>query len=468
MSVPGRYLESELAAAIEFGIEGSLLDSPVRGEIRMRNRALLTVDDAGCIVAVLDPADPAYDGVRRQLVAQERLTELNDGQYLLPGLVDLHNHAPQWPQMGKALDVSLEVWLNQYTFPLEAKYADEAFAIAMYESLVDAMLANGTTTAVYFATTHLPATQHLVDTCLRMGQRALVGKVAMDHPEGCPDYYRDVSAEAAIDETSQLIEYVARHSLNSEMRVLPVITPRFIPSCTDQLLRGLGELANSTSTHVQTHCSESDWAHGYGLDRFAQTDTVTYDDFGLLTAKTVLAHSNFVSSEDLRIIADRGAAVAHCPFSNFFANAVFPVREAFAADAHVGLGTDISGGPRPSMFSAATNSVVASRVREDGVDALVPAHGRGVVNSRISYAEAFWMATTGGGLSLGLPIGVLEPGYVFDAIVVDSAVPETDLMIWPALDDKQDVLQKILNNAVRRNVVQVWVQGELVRSPAAS
>ena len=451
----------------DFGIVGVVIDAPVRGELRIRDRALVVVDDTGRIAEVLGRDAETYDTVRDHLADRGRLTELSDGQFLLPGLVDLHNHAPQWPQLGKALDVPLEVWLNRYTFPLEARYADVGFAATVYESLIDSMLANGTTTAVYFATTHLAATERLVDICLDKGQRALVGKVAMDHPDGCPDFYRDDSAASGIDETAQLADYIAQHPTNGDGLVLPAITPRFIPSCTDELLSGLGELVQRTGLHVQTHCSESDWAHEYGLKRFGQSDTKTYNDFGLLTSKTVLAHSNFVSATDLDLLADTGASVAHCPLSNvFFANAVFPLREAFAAGVHVGLGTDISGGPSPSIFSAAGGAVVASRVREDGVDATLSATGRGTAGSRISFAEAFWAATTGGGLALDLPIGELSPGYSFDAIVVDSTVADADLMIWPRLDSPVDILQKIINNATRRNVTGVWVQGKAVGTVA--
>ena len=448
-------------------IEASVLDAPVRGDLRVRDRALVTVDQEGVIVSVLAPADSEYAEVRDRFARSGHLTELGDGQFLLPGLIDLHNHAPQWPQLGKALDVPLEIWLNRYTFPLEAKYADLGFAGEVYDSLVESMIGNGTTTAVYFATTHLPATKLLIDVCIRKGQRAFVGKVAMDNPDGCPDFYRDESAAAAIEATAELIDYVANHLGNRDRLVSPVITPRFIPSCTDELMMGLGELADGSSVHVQTHCSESDWAHSYGLSRFGQSDSATYRDFGLLTPRTVLAHSNFVSDQDLAMIADAGAAVAHCPLSNvFFANAVFPTRDAFAAGVHIGLGTDVSGGPGPSIFTAAASAVAASRLREDGVDPRVLADNRGVPDSRISFAEAFWMATTGGGEALRLPIGVLSPRYSFDAIAIDTTVVETDLNIWPDIDSPLDVLQKIVNNAVRRNVSRVWIQGKLVKSPS--
>jgi guanine deaminase len=451
-----------------FAVVGTVIDAPVIGELRIRDKALVVVDASGAVSAVRGPTDADYHTRCDVLRRSGQLVELGKGQYLLPGLIDLHIHAPQWPHMGKALDVSLAEWLMDYTFPLEAKYQDIGFAEDVYASLVDAMVANGTTTAVYFATRHVPATQRLAEICVERGQRALVGKVAMDAAETCPDFYRDDSAGQAIDETRQLIDQIRGIPGNEAGRVLPVITPRFVPSCTDELLRGLGELAAETGCHVQTHCSESDWAHSYGIERFGHSDTMTYADMGLLRRSTVLAHSNFVSSRDMDAIAAAGAAVAHCPLSNaYFANAVFPLREALDRGVHVGLGTDISGGPGPSIFTAARNAVAVSRIREDGTDATVAADRRGIPGVRVSTAEAFWLATTGGGAALDLPIGVISPGYSFDAQVVDTDVPDSDLMVWPEFDSGHDVLEKMIHNAGRRNVAMVWVQGNAVKGPSA-
>ena len=153
-------------------------------------------------------------------------------------------------------------WKSGYrrTFPLEARYADIAFAEQSYSALIDDLLALGTTTAVFFATIHREATKRLADFASRRAY-ALVGKVAMDDPISCPDYYRDASVGAAIEGTMALVEYVRGHTENRDGLVL-AITPRFIPSCTDELLEGLGALAQSSGCHVQTHCSESDWEHG--------------------------------------------------------------------------------------------------------------------------------------------------------------------------------------------------------------
>ena len=449
-----------------FGVEATMIDAPVLGELRIRERGLVVVNETGTIGDILEAGTPGHAIVREDLIDRGTLHRFGSGEYLLPGLIDLHNHAPQWPQLGKGLDVPLQDWLNRYTFPLEARYDDIDFAETVYESLIGSMLANGTTTAMYFATIHQEATQRLVDICLQHGQRAMVGKVAMDDPEGCPGYYRDPSAGAAIDETLRLIDYVADHPDNQMSIVRPVITPRFIPSCTDDLLRGLGEVAAATSCHVQTHCSESNWAHQYGLARFGRTDTATYEDFGLLTSRTVLAHCNFITNDDADTIIAAGASVAHCPLSNiFFSNAVFPAREALDMGMHIGLGSDVSGGPNPSILNASANAVAVSRAREEGVDATKASTVRGTPGTRLTFAESLWMATTGGGLALGLPIGILSPGYSFDAIVVDANVPDTDLKFWPDLDTHHDMLQKILNNGVQRNVTNVWVQGRQVKSP---
>lgn len=452
-----------MTAAEVRAIRGTVIDAPDLGEVRVREQALVLVDQSGNIAAVVEFDDPRYENAYTAARADGRFVELATGQFLLPGLVDLHIHAPQWPQLGKALDVPLSEWLQDYTFPLEARYEDVKFASEVYESLVVALLANGTTTAVYFATRHLDATKRLADVCLQRGQRAIVGRVAMDEAATCPDFYRDDSADDAIAETRALIEYIGGLTGNELGLVRPAATPRFIPSCSDELLRGLGALVAETGCHVQTHCSESDWAHGFGLDRFGQTDAVTYRDMGLLTRRTVLAHSNFINDNDMQVIAEAGAAVAHCPLSNvYFANAAFPLREALDRGVHVGLGTDISGGPSPSVFNAARNAIAVSRSREDGVDNRVPAEQRGIAGARISSAEAFWLATAGGGIALDLPIGVLSPGYAFDAQVVDTTGADSDVMVWPALDSGADVLEKIIHNAGRSNVAAVWVQGRSV------
>ena len=385
------------------------------------------------------------------------------GQYLIPGLVDLHVHAPQYPQLGAALDEPLEVWLNKYTFPLEARYADLDFARTAYARLVDDLLANGTTTALYFATIHQEATRVLADICLAKGQRALIGRVAMDNRELCPDFYCDPSPEAAVAQTRAFIDYVRAHPDNRAGRVAPVVTPRFLPACTDAALEGLGRLAAECDCAVQTHASESDWEHGYALARHGITDTASLDRFGLVGRRSVLAHAVHLTPADMELIRRRGAGLAHCPGSNaYFADAVFPLREALAQGLHVGLGTDISGGPSASLFESARAAILVSRLRESGVDAGRVSEARGgVAGARIDFRAALHLATRGGGLALDLPIGLIAPGFRFDALRLDTQARAGGVRLWDG-DEGEAAAQKIVYGANRANVAGVWVDGRAV------
>jgi guanine deaminase len=444
--------------AVDFcgkAVRGTWFHAPHRGEIEVLEDAIIVVDEDGVIDAVLPRGSPGFRRARRNCVD---LT----GHYLLPGLVDLHVHAPQYPQLGQALDEPLEIWLGKYTFSLEARYADLDFARPRYAALIDDLLANGTTTALYFATVHLDATKLLADLAIARGQRALVGKVAMDDPESCPPEYRDSSAEAAIADTRGLIDYLRAHPDNREGRVLPVVTPRFTPSCTDAALAGLGHLAQECACHIQTHCSESDWAHAYSLGRFGETDTTALDRFGLLGRRTVLAHSNFLTDSDMETIRSRGSAVAHCPVSNaYFANSVFPLRRALDKGVHVGLGTDISGGPISSIFDAARATVQVSRMLETGVDATKPQAERGVPGSAVTIKTAFYLATAGGGEALDLPIGRFEPGCRFDAMAIDPSAPLGSVRLFGETE-AEAILEKLLYTATRPNIAAVWVDGRVV------
>lgn len=436
-------------------VRGNWFHAPRIGEVEVLSDAIIVVGDDGIIAAVLRPSDSGYAAAAADTIEIA-------GSFLLPGLVDLHVHAPQYPQLGQALDEPLEVWLGKYTFPLEARYADLDFARPRYEALVRDLLAAGTTTALYFATADLEPTKLLADLALAHGQRALIGKVAMDDPAACPDYYRDASAETAVADTRRLIDYVRGHPDNGDGRVLPVITPRFIPSCTDEALTGLGALARETGCHVQTHCSESDWAHGHALARYGKTDTAALDGFGLLGRRSILAHSNFITDADMTTIAGRGAGIAHCAVSNaYFANAVFPLRRALERGLHAGLGTDISGGPLASVMEAMRATVQVSRMLDTGVDPAKAQDARGVPGSAVTMATAFHLATAGGGVALDLPIGQFAPGYQFDAIAIDPEAHGGTIRLFGE-SEPQAILEKILYTASRPNIAEVWVGGRSV------
>lgn len=436
-------------------IRAHLMQTPTRHELSSE-QVLVAVDDDGLIV------DVAMAGPDEVVDVD---VDLGPDVVLMPGLVDSHLHAPQWPQLGTGLDLPLEEWLFEYTFPLEQRLTDPAFASEVWPAMVATLLAHGTTTVAYYATVSVETTTMLAETCAELGQRALVGRVAMDHPAGTPDWYRDADAAAGLAASRRSVEEI--RAVGSPL-VEPIITPRFAPACTDDLLAGLGALAAETGALVQTHCSESDWEHGYAFERFGCSDTDALASFDLIRDHTVLAHGDHLGDRDLDLLRAAGAGVAHCPLSNsYFGNAVLPARKLLDRGVRIGLGSDVAGGAQPGLLPQAAHAVTVSRMLEDGVDPAASSEHRGVPGSRITTLDAFWMGTMGGADLLGLPVGLIEPGRRFDAIAVDVARPGSPLQRWGGLDDDQRLFEKIVRLATPADITRVWVDGHQVAGTAS-
>lgn len=452
-----------MSGTVDLAVVGTAYHAPRADRLDVLADHVIAVDKTGAIVGVMPIDDQRAD----DLVSSARqIVRLGDSERLLPGLIDTHIHAPQWPQLGTGLDLPLEEWLFAYTFPLEARYTDESFADRVWRHMVPSLLSHGTTTAVYFSSIHEGATRRLAEVCGELGQRAFVGRVAMDHPEGTPEWYRDVSPSAGVEASARSIDDVLRAG-GDPSRVRPIVTPRFVPACSDDLLRGLGDLAASSGQIVQTHCSESDWAHGYVLERFGRTDSVVLDGFGLLRESTVLAHADHLTDADMDRVRGRQAGVAHCPLSNsYFANAVFPLRRALDRGVRVGLGSDVAGGPTVGLLPQCSHAVTVSRMLEDGVDPRRSAEERGVPESRIDTVTAFHVATAGGAELLGIPVGSFEVGRKFDAFSVDLETPDSALRRWDEVDSEERLFEKIVRVAGSNDITSVWVDGRRVAGRA--
>jgi guanine deaminase len=430
-------------------IRCTVMQTPRSHELEVRRNVRIVVGDDGRIESV----EAVGAGADADVI-------LPPTTVLLPGLVDTHLHAPQWPQLGTGLDLPLENWLFENTFPLERRLTEPEVAAEVWPAMVSTLLAHGTTTVSYYATVSVETTTMLAAACVEAGQRAFVGRVAMDHPDGTPTWYRDDDAAAGITASSRSIDEI--RAIGSSL-VEPIVTPRFTPACTDELLAGLGELAARTGVRIQTHCSESDWQHGYSRERFGVSDTSALDGFGLVRDHTVLAHGDHLGADDMTTLRERGAGVAHCPLSNaYFANAVFPARRALDNGLRVGLGTDVAGGSHPSLLRQCGDAVTVSKLLDDGVDAALPADERGVAGSRITITEAFWMATAGGADLLGVDVGLIAPGRHFDAIAVDTARSGSALRVWPEVDDDARTFEKIVRLADPADITDVWVDGRRV------
>lgn len=238
----------------------------------------------------------------------------------------------------------------------------------LYSKLVKRLLRNGTTTALYFATIHLEASKILVDICDKNGQRGYVGKLNADQLS--PDYYVETTS-SSLETTEAFIQYCRKQfpqTANRTSIVHPVITPRFIPTCSYPLLQGLGKLAEKYNCHVQSHAAETVDQLTLVRQQYPnlERDIKIFSTVGLLRPeKTVLAHCVHLHDSELSILANQKIGVAACPLSNIlYSRGVVPVQRYLSKGLRVGLGTDFGGGPSASMLTAVRGAILADRTVE--------------------------------------------------------------------------------------------------------
>ena len=322
---------------------------------------------------------------------------------IIPGMIDLHVHAPQYTFRGVGMDLELLDWLNAYTFPEEAKYQDTQYAEKAYSSFVEDLKASPTTRAVIFGTIHTPATKILMDKMEASGLISYVGKVNMDR--NSPDSLREAT-HTSITETERFI-----NESQIYRRTMPILTPRFTPSCSDELMAGLGRLKQKYSLRVQSHLSENlsevELVHKLCPDSKNYADT--YDRAGLLGEDSVMAHCVYLTDEEFDLLQKRKAFIAHCPQSNInLASGIAQAKRALSCGINIGLGTDVAAGASLSMFRAITDAIEVSKLRWRLLDG---------ETKPLTFAEAFYMATMGGGKFFG-KTGSFLPDYEADIIVV--------------------------------------------------
>jgi len=371
---------------------------------------------------------------------------------IVPGLVDLHIHAPQFAFRGLGMDLELLDWLKSRAFPEEAKYHDIEYARRAYGLFVDHVRRGPSTRLVIFATLHTRATLLLMEMLEASGLVCLVGKVNMDR--NSPDCLREESAAASLAATEEWLGECTRHAC-THRNVRPILTPRFIPSCSDELMKGLSALRKQHGLPVQSHLSENrkeiEWVRK--LCPASRSYAAAYRDFGLLggEAPTVMAHCVWSDEDEIRLLAEQRVFVAHCPQSNMnLSSGIAPVRRFLEAGVPTGLGSDVAGGVHDSIFRAMTDAIQVSKLRR----ALLAPDER-----PLSLEEAFYLGTAGGGAFFGA-CGSFNEGYDFDALVIDDRVPA------PAFElSLRERLERVVYLFDERNIRAKYVKGnQILRS----
>ncbi|CAM9893902.1 unnamed protein product, partial [Ectocarpus sp. 4 AP-2014] len=330
-----------------------------------------------------------------------------------------------------------------------------------YQKCVRRHLTCGTTTCSYFASLHLEGTKVLVDVIRGLGQRAYVGKVSMD--QNSPDYLRETTEDAMRD-AEEFVKF-GSEELDDPL-ITPVVTPRFVPSCTPELMAHLGEVSRKYGVPVQSHLSESPAEIAWVKELHPEIETYTgvYKHYGLMHERSYFAHCIHCSGEERVMMRDTKAAVIHCPSSNFnLMSGVANVRRYLNEGVKVGLGTDVAGGYSASMLDCIRQTMIATNICGMKPD------DDGVTWKPLSYQEAFHLATVGGAEALGLQkvVGNFVPGKQVPSYLMHHNIPNTAVDgpfdLFPELGQGlQTAFEKFIFMGDDRNIERVYVAGNRV------
>ena len=377
-------------------IKGNIIFTPSKDNFKVIENGYIVLNK-NKIVEVLSKLPEKYSNCE--------LIDYKD-KLIIPGMNDLHCHAPQFRNVGLAMDKQLLPWLNDYTFPEESKYNDINYAQNMYSKFVNEIYKNGTTRVATFATIHKQSTKKLMDLFIDIGIGAYIGKVNMDR-NTC-----DTLCENTLDSINDTIEIINEYNNKSPL-VKPIITPRFVPTCSDDLLKILGKLAIKYNLLVQSHLSEN--IEEVKLVKELHPDSSfysqVYDKYNLFgDTPTLMAHSIHLTTEDINLMSKKNVYAVHCPSSNAnLSSGIMPLRKLLNNNIKVAFGSDISGGHSFSIFKSIVYAIELSK--------LLWAYNKEY--DFLSLSEAFYIATKGGGSFFG-KVGSFEKDYDFDALIIDD------------------------------------------------
>ena len=418
--------------------KANILFTKEPGRFETLENGFIAVDEDGRIIGVSSELESLYSEDAEVVDFGNRL--------LIPAMNDMHVHASQVRNQAVAMDLELLPWLQNYTFPEEVKYADIHYAEKMYRRFLHTQWLFGSMRSCVFGTVHTESTRLLMKLYQETGMGAFVGKVAMNR--NCPEALSE-DVEAAVEGNEQLIaEFNQPDAL-----VRPIITPRFVPSCTPELLRACGQLAEKYHLPVQSHLSENmseiEWVAELEPESISYGDA--YNRYGLFgQTPTIMAHCVWTGGQELDLMKRNRVMVAHCPTSNYnLASGMAPVRSFLDEGLRVGLGSDISGGHDLNMFRMLVYAIQVSKMHYQ--------HNHDM--KFLSLSEAFWIATKSAGSFFG-KVGSFEPGFEFDALVIDDSVLNFDDY------SLQERLERFVYVGDDRQILYRFCRGKLIEEPA--
>ena len=413
-------------------LKGNIIYTKVKDRFEVHENSYIVIEDKK-VVGIYKELPEIYKNIS--------IIDYGYNAIIIPSFIDLHIHAPQYLQMGIGLDLELIEWLEKYTYKSESLFNDINHAKKIYPAFVNTLYQNGTLRSCIFGTIHNTSNKILVDELEKKKLLAYVGKVNMDR--NAPDELLQ-STECSYEETKQFIDYFSKTSIK------PIITPRFAPSCTNELLQKLGELSVNRHIPIQTHLSENkkeiEWVKS--LFKESKNYSDVYQKFNLYgNQKTILAHSIYLSDEEVEMARNNdNIYLVHCPDSNSnLTSGIMPVSYYLDKGIKVGIGSDVGAGHRINIPDVITSAIQYSKIRH-------------MINNEdriLSLSEAFYLATNVNGSFFG-KVGCFEKDYSFDALVIRDHDPIVNYL------KPLEKLQRFLYNSNSDSIVERYLEGEII------
>lgn len=418
-------------------LKGNIVHTPEFGRLETFENHYL-IENEGKVISI-----------EKELSDEYKHAEIIDygDKLIIPSFVDIHLHAPQFGNIGLGMDLPLLPWLKKYTFPEESKYEDKDYTKKMYEALATDLYRHGSLRSCVFSSLHAEATIDLMSIFDKAGLSAYIGKVNMDR-NSTEEYVED-SPEQSIKDTLTVLD--AYKDMSN--RIKPILSPRFIPTCSDKLMKKIGVLAKERDLAIQTHLNENrdeiEWVKELSPDSTGYLNA--YDRHGsLVPNKTILAHSIYNLDEELDIMADQKLFVGHCPSSNInLMSGVAKVKQMIKRGIPVGLGSDIAAGDSLSMFDNIKDAIKASK--------LLSVYA-GDESDIVTFDEAFFLATRGGGAFFG-NTGAFVADASFDALIIDDTTYRMNELTLP------ERLEMLIYRGDDRNIVDRYLEGNKLETP---
>lgn len=353
------------------------------------------------------------------------------GHLLVPGFVNLHSHAAMALLRGVGDDLPLHEWLQERIWPLEARLMSAAFVrdgalLAFHE-----MLVGGVTCVndMYF----FP--EAAVEAALLLGMRSVHGIIVIDFPSAY--------ASDAGDYLRKGLEL--RDRMRDEPLVGFCLAPHAPYTVAEDALRRVATLSRELGLPIHTHVHETREEVERSASQHGMRPLERLAALGLVGPELIAVHAVHLSDADLRLLADSGASVAHCPHSNLkLASGIAPAARMHELGIGVGIGTD---------GSASNNRL----------DLLGEARAAALLAKGVSGRAEAWPAprtlramTLDAARALGLDdrIGSIEAGKQADLVAVDMSAAE----LAPVFDP----VSHLIYSCGREHVAHVWVAGRHV------